>query len=188
MVYLGMPHPRLEIKNHLKENEVKKRYLSCQNGVEKIHWQVIWLLAKKDNPLSTEEVSKVIGYSSDWVRKLARRYNEEGPDGIEDKRKHNGTEFLLDEKEKRTLEKKLSSSPIDGGLWNGRKVSLLIQEIIGRKVSLVTGWKYLKSLGYSLQVPRPMHTNSATEQEQATFKKNSKNTSKISKQNSPKSK
>jgi len=169
-----MAHPRLKIVPHLSPSEVKSRYQNCSNAVEKIHWQAIWLLCKEDNPLSTEDVAKVIGYSAGWVRVLARRYNEDGPNGIEDKRKENGVEPLLNEAQRKVLEEKLMNDPPDGGLWTGRKVSLAIKEIIGRKVSLVTGWSYLKSIGFTLQVPRPSHTQSATREEQEAFKKNFK--------------
>lgn len=172
MLVLSVAHPSLKIAPHLTPSEVKLRYQSCTNAVEKTHWQVIWLLGKETSPLRSEEVAKVIGYSADWVRKLARRYNAEGPCGIEDKRKENGVEPLLNDEQRKKLEARLEKPPTDGGLWNGRKVSLAIQEIIGRKVSFVTGWAYLKSLGFSLQTPRPAHSESATPEEQAAFKKN----------------
>ena len=178
-----MPHPSLKIVAHITPAEVKLRYLNCTNSVEKIHWQAIWLLCKENNPLKADEVAKVIGYCDDWVRKLARRYNAEGPDGIEDKRKHNGVAPLLNEEQLKQLEAKVNGPAPDGGLWTGRKVALAIREIIGRKVSLVTGWSYLNLIGFTLQVPRPSHTQAATPEQQETFKKNSKNTSKSYKQN-----
>ena len=183
-----MSHPHLKIQAHLSPSEVKSRYQNCLNAVEKIHWQAIWLLGKEDSPLNTEEVAKVIGYSPGWVRRIARRYNEEGPDGIEDKRKHNGVAPLLNEDQMKQLEDKVSGPAPDGGLWTGRKVALAIKEIIGRKVSLVTGWNYLNSIGFTLQVPRPSHTKAATDEEQEAFKKNSKRISMSYKKSSPKKK
>ena len=35
----------------------------------------------------------------------------------------------------------------------------------------VSGWKYLKRLGYTLQTPRPQHQAAATPEAQQTFKK-----------------
>ena len=40
-----------------------------------------------------------------------------------------------------------------------------------RRVSDVSGWKYLKRLGYTLQTPRPQHQAAATPEAQQTFKK-----------------
>ena len=168
----GMSHPNLKIVQHLTPSEVKSRYQNCSNAVEKIHWQAIWLLCKENNPLKTEEVAKVIGYSAGWVRVLARRYNQEGPQGVEDKRKENGVEPLLNEEQRKQLENKINNEAPDGGLWTGRKVAQAMQEIIGRKVSFVTGWSYLKLLGFTLQAPRPCHTQAASPEDQADFKKN----------------
>ena len=138
---------------------------------EKTHWQTIWLLGR-DNHLRAEEVASIIGYSPDWVRKIVRRYNKYGPKGLEDKRKDNGAKAILDKTQLKQLAEKLKKPPIDGGLWNGRKVSFAMQEIIGQKVSFVTGWNYIKSLGFSLQIPRPSHNKAANKEEQVAFKKN----------------
>ncbi len=40
-----------------------------------------------------------------------------------------------------------------------------------RPVSDVSGWKYLKRLGWTLQTPRPQHQAAATADEQQAFKK-----------------
>ncbi len=45
--------------------------------------------------LKAEEAAEVTGVTADWTRKIVRRYNEEGPQGVYDKRKANGTEPLL---------------------------------------------------------------------------------------------
>ena len=171
-----MAQKSLVIKSHLSAGEVHKRYTQCTSSIEKTHWQIIWLLSRKDNPFKADEVAKMIGCTPDWVRKLARRYNAEGPLGLRDKRSENGNDPLLKKNQCRKLEKALAKAPVDGGLWNCKKVSEWIGAEIGCKVSVVTGWNYLRSLGYSVQVPRPRHKNAATPEEQAAFKKNSAKT------------
>ena len=171
-----MAQKSLVIINHLSASELHKRYTKCKSSIEKTHWQIIWLLARKENPLISEEVAKIIGCTPDWVRKLARRYNAEGPLGLRDKRSENGNDPLLKKNQFKKLEKALAGAPVDGGLWNCKKVSEWIGAEIGCKVSVVTGWTYLRLLGYSVQVPRPRHKNAATPEEQATLKKNSAKT------------
>jgi transposase len=171
-----MAQRSLKIKDHLSPQQIHKRYIQCNGAVEKTHWQIIWLLARQDDPLKADEAAKVIGCSPDWVRKLARRYNAEGPTGLRDKRSENGNDPLLNKEQFKKLEKALREPPVDGGLWNCKKVSEWICSEIDCKVSVVTGWNYLRSLGYSIQVPRPRHKNAATTAEQDTFKKNSAKT------------
>ncbi len=72
-------------------------------------------------------------------------------------------------------EKVASGISPDGGLWTGPKVALYLSEILGKKISKVTGWKYLIAMGFSLQVPRPAHEKRATPEECEAFKKNSAN-------------
>ena len=60
---------------------------------------------------------------------------------------------------------------LNGGLWTGPKVAAWISETLQRRVSDVSGWKYLKRLGYTLQTPRPQHQAAATPEAQQTFKK-----------------
>lgn len=168
-----MPYPCLTIQTHLKPKEIYKRYLSSEDVTEKSYWQAIWLLGGKEIPLIAEQVADVIGRSPDWVRKLARRYNKEGVAGLVDKRKQNGNTKILNGKEQKRLKAALMKRPADGGLWTGTKVAHWMSEKLERKVSAVTGWRYLQFLGFSLKVPRPRHTDTASLSQQRAFKKNS---------------
>jgi transposase len=171
-----MARQRLTIRQYLSVGELKKLYMDCTDGVEKTHWQTIWLLARTDATFSAEEVGSLLGYCADWVRRLARRYNKMGPAGLEDKRKYNGQKQILSETKRKQLEELLRKRPRDGGLWTSKKVSTWMSGKLARKVSSVTGWKYLKRLGFTLQVPRPKHGSSATKAEQTAFKKTLKTT------------
>lgn len=133
-------------------------------------YQIVWLLAK-GHP--TREVAELCGYSLDWVRKLARRYNQGGPEALGDKRRdHPGGQFILNEKERQELYQALLTSHPDEGLWNSRLVAEWIYQKTGRKVHPQRGWEYLKRLGFSLQRPRPHHRK-ADAQEGEAFKKTS---------------
>jgi transposase len=80
----------------------------------------------------------------------------------------------LNQAQEEALVKTLEKDAPGLGLWTGPKVATWISQKTKQKVSDVTGWQYLRRLGYSLQVPRPQHRKAATPEEQATFKKNSR--------------
>jgi transposase len=180
-----MAYPCLELKHHLTEKELRKRYAECKNGVEKTHWQVIWLMSRKQDKMKAEQVASMIGYSVGWVRNLVRRYNKLGASGLDDNRKNNGNDLILDESQRKKLEAALAQKPLDAGLWTGPKVAAWMTKTLGQKVSTVTGWKYLVRMGFSLQMPRLQHSKSASAKEQNAFKKNSAVIPKNYKQNMP---
>lgn len=165
-----MAYPCLTIQPHLRPKEIYTRYCSSKDVTEKSYWQAIWLLGGKKTPLIAEQVADVIGRSPDWVRKLARRYNKEGVKGLADKRKQNGNTKILNGKGQKRLQAALMRRPGDGGLWTGPKVAHWMSEKLGRPVSAVTGWHYLQFLGFSLKIPRPRHTDTASLSQQRTFK------------------
>ena len=150
---------------------VKQRYLECECLRERTHWHIIWLLADSTHPRTPRQVAEIVGCTPDWVRKLLKRYNAQGEAALRDKRKDNKGQRFLDETQQAALEAALSAPPADGGLWTGPKVAAWISETLQRRVSDVSGWKYLKRLGYSLQTPRQHHQRAATPDVQQTFKK-----------------
>ncbi|MBD3884883.1 helix-turn-helix domain-containing protein [Phormidium tenue FACHB-886] len=79
-----MSRPRIQITPHLDYAELIQRYQNCQNPKVKNYWLVIQLLSQPDTPLTAEQVAERLGLSTDWVRKLAHRYNRLGPDGLAD--------------------------------------------------------------------------------------------------------
>ena len=160
-----------QVDPHFSVEKLKDRYLNCEHPKERTHWHIIWLLAQTDIPRTPREVAAIVGCSPDCVRKLRRRYNAHGEDALIDKRKTNGGKRCLDESQQQQLEIALSNPPPDGGLWTGPKVASWISEQIGRPVSTVTGWKYIKRLGFTLQTPRPRHQAAASPEAQAEVKK-----------------
>lgn len=159
-----MPRARIEIVPHLDYAELTQRYRRCRDVKERTRWLVIRLLSRPGNPMKVEQVAEITGLSPDWVRKIARRYNHNGADGIVDghQKKPGGKQKTLTDEQLQELFEKLQSPPKDGGLWSGPKVGELIQQQFGIRIHRVTAWKQLRRLGFSLQVPRPLHSRSAT--------------------------
>lgn len=136
---------RLQLAEHLDMDELYRRYRKAKNPVERTHWQIVWL---KSQGKKTNEIARATGYSSVWVRQVIHRYNDEGPDGLIDRRKFNpGATPLLDDHEQEMLRDALQRPAPDGGAWNSRKVAEWIADRTGRDtVHPQRGWDYLKRL------------------------------------------
>ncbi len=84
---------RIEIVPHLSLTELQVRYRSAKNPVTRSQYQIIWLLASGKK---TEEVAIATGYTVQWVREVARRYNHSGIEELGDRRQNNpGRQPLL---------------------------------------------------------------------------------------------
>lgn len=152
-------------------SEVEERLRKSQSVAEHRHWQVLLLLMQGQG---SGEVSRTVGYSVGWVRQLVGRYNTQGCEAVGDGRGANpGARPLVDEalrEELRALLAEPVPAALGGGLWNGVKVAVWLQERLGRPVHRQRGQEALQALGYSCQVPRPRHAK-ADPQQQEAFKK-----------------
>ena len=161
---------QLKIAPHLSVEELEINYRRASNPIERTRYQIIWLLAKGR---VSAEVAQVTGYSQEVVRRMARRYNQAGIQGLADRRQiHPGGQPMLSDTQQALLWQALSGSAPDGGLWNGRKVADWIGELIGHQVSRQRGWEYLRQMTFRQRVPRPQHTD-ADPLSQQQWKKNS---------------
>jgi transposase len=159
---------RLSVPPHLTLDELAQRYRRADDPVARSHWQIVWLLS---GGTPTAEVARVTRYSVNWVREIARRYREEGPAGIGDRRHGNpGAMPLLATSQQEQLRLALGGPAPDGGLWTGRHVARWIGETIGRPVDPARGWEWMRRLGFTPQRPRPRETR-ADPVAQAAFKK-----------------
>ncbi len=166
---------RLELSPHASTEELEHRYRKAKDPVERSHRQIVWLLSEGR---TTREVCEVTGYSPGWVRRIARRYNERGVEGLGDRRHGNPgarERALLDEEGQAELrEALLEGPPPGGGMWSGPKVARWIEQRNGlKKVHVQRGFEYLRKVGMSPQVPRPSNAQGADASEQEAFKKSS---------------
>jgi transposase len=153
-----MANARLPVVLHLPPEEIGRRYRSCRSGVEKTHWQVLWLLTRPDRPFSPAQAAQQVGLSAVWARQILKRWN-----GLVDRRvEANGGQSKLTPEQHIDLWAALRKSPPDGGLWTGTKVAAFVLQRWGVRVCKQTGWEWLSGLGFSLQVPRPIHPEAAT--------------------------
>lgn len=159
---------RLPIPAHLSLDELEQRYRRATDPVARSHWHILWLLA---SGMATAEVARVTRYSVNWVREIARRYREEGPSAIGDRRHANpGAVPLLDATQREQLRAALGGPTPDGGVWTGRQVAAWMSQLLGRPISAQRGWEWLRRLGFTPQQPRPRETR-ADPAAQEAFKK-----------------
>ncbi len=167
-----MAHPRLSISPHLTHEEIAARCRTCRSGLEKTHWEALRLLTRPVDPPPAAAVADALGLSAGWVRSLIRRWNAEGPDGLADRRKAtNGGREKLSIDRQVDLWDALRHAPPDGGLWTGPKVAAYVRGRWGVIVAKSTGWRWLRGLGFSLQVPRPRHPEAATPADRRAWKR-----------------
>jgi transposase len=167
-----MARPRLPIVPHPSPDQIARRYRACRGGVEKTHWQALWLLTRPEDPPAPAEVARQVGLTPAWVRTLLKRWNAEGPDGLADRRAaRNGGKPKLSAEQQAALFEALQGRPDDGGLWTGPKVAAYARDRWGVAVRAETGGRWLTRLGLSPQVPRPRNPGAATADEQRRWKR-----------------
>jgi transposase len=150
-----MARPLL-IPPHLTLDELEQRYRRSGDPVARSQWQIVWLLV---GGAATTAVARSTGYAVNGVREIARRYREDGPAGIGDRRHGNpGAAPLLAATQQEALRRALGGPPPGGGLWTGRSVAAWMSAALGRSVSPQRGWEWLRRLGYTPQRPRPRET------------------------------
>jgi transposase len=160
---------RIQLKPHLTTEELGTRYRSCQKPQEKVRWHALYLISKG---MVAADAARRVGRASSWITSLARRFNRDGAAAIARQKSAKPSHHAkVDAKLGKELDKALRTPAPDGGLWTAPKVAAWIREKTGQAVHHTTGWRALRRLGFSLQVPRPANKRRATLEEQAEFKK-----------------
>src|SRR5258707_6739450 len=157
----------IHLEPHLSLDELAQRYRSTKDPVERSRWHFLWLLARG---LTAQVIAGMTGYSAYWIGRIARRYNECGPDGVKDQRhRARPGKLLLTAAQQDELLVALGGPAPRHDRWNGRTVAEWIAHCLKRPVCRQLGWPYLRRLGARLRVPRPRHVQ-ADPQAQADFK------------------
>jgi transposase len=162
----------LKLVRHLTESEIEERYRQARSGVEKIHYQIIWLMSQGKHP---PEIAEVTGYGEPWLRVLIKRYNELGPRALVDSRPgKSGAKRLLTPEQEKSLCAEIDQGLEAGQTWSGPQVAQRMSDLLGQPIYAARGWEFLKRWGYRHKVPRPRHTK-ADPEKQSGFKKSSNN-------------
>jgi len=89
---------RVQIAPHLSVEELEQRYRQASDGIERSHYQILWLLSQGR---TTAEVAQITSYSCSWIYELVWGYNRLGAESLGDKRQQNRgrTPLLNDEQQ-----------------------------------------------------------------------------------------
>ena len=152
---------RVPFTRHLPVAKLRYRCVSCRHPVEKPRRHALRLLARTDHPRTPAEVADVVGSSAVTARHVPHRWNGRGPDGVADRRAGDGAAPRLTARRRDALYAALQKRPPDGGVWTGPKVARHVRDRWRIEVGPVTGWRWPRDLGLTLQAPRPSHPKSA---------------------------
>ena len=157
----------IHLAPHLSVDELAGQYRATKDPIERSRWHFLWLLARG---LTAKVIAGITGYSAYWIGQIARRYNQQGSDGVKDRRRQTrpGKRLLTAAQQEEVLEALGRPAP-QHDRWNGRIVAEWIAHQLERPVCRQLGWIYLRRLGARLCVPRPRHVD-ADSQAQADFK------------------
>lgn len=156
---------------HLTVDELEARYKAASSAADARRFHALWLIAQGHTAVAA---AALVGLRWRWVSVLVQRYNQHGPDGLQDRRHANpGQPPLLSAEHLLALDAALQTAPADGGQWSGPHVAAWVQQHLAITISSHVGWLYLRRLGYTLQQPRPQSAQAANPQEQQRWKKNS---------------
>lgn len=162
---------RIHLQPYLSIDELEHRYRTAKEPNERTWWQILWLLAQGR---TATDLSAVIGYRAYWIGQIAKRYNEQGPEGMRNRR--HTTSYrpapVLSPDLQEELRAAFSQAAAQNQHWSGTDVATWMSERLGRPVSYSLGWSYLVKLKHSLQTSRPRHAL-ADGEEQGSFKKSS---------------
>jgi transposase len=153
---------------HLTSSELEQRYRVAKEPNERSWWQILWLLSQGR---TGREVATVTGYSPYWIGQIAKRYNQQGPNGMQNRR--HTTSYrpppALTLAQQEELRQTLAAAA-KRQRWTGYDVAAWISERLGRPVAYSLGYAYLQRLKHSQQLPRPLHVQADVAAQEA-FKK-----------------
>jgi transposase len=166
----------IKLSTKLSVEELEQRYRRASEGMERSHWQLIWLLAQ-GHP--AYEIAQMTGYSAYWIGQVARRFNDEGAQGLVNhrRRSHRRTRrpdprtLLPTAQDLEELRAALMGPAPQEDVWNSRTVAAWLSARAGRRVSAHAALRYLRLLDFTPQAPRPRHTKAAGPAERAAWKK-----------------
>lgn len=161
--------PQLELKGEHSVEELKAHFRRCTCAVERRRTQVLWWLREGR---SRKEVMDLSAYSSFSVLDIIKRYNEQGLEGLKDRRHDNpGAPSLLSDEELLLLAQVVRKDFEKGIVWDGAKVVRWLHQELGKDVHISRTYEALSAIGFSPQLPRPAHVK-ADKLAQERFKKN----------------
>ena len=94
-------------------------------------------------------IAESTGYTRAWIGQIAKRYNEQGPDGMHNRRHTTSWRAprMLSAEQQEELRQALAGPAPDGAkYWRARAVADWMAATLGRPVATQRGWDYLQRL------------------------------------------
>lgn len=160
----------IQLATHLSVADLERRYRAASEPHERSWWQILWLLARGQTATA---IADSTGYTRAWIGQIARRYDEQGPEGMINRQRTTSWRAprMLSAAQQEELRAALSGPAPEGGKrWRARDVADWMAAKLGRPVATQRGWDYLQRLKHSQQAPRPQHALADPDQQDA-FKK-----------------
>ena len=66
---------KFQLIAHLAIEAIERRYRGSRDGVERSHWQIIWLLAQGQTMV---QIAATTGYSTRWIRATCTAMDQAG--------------------------------------------------------------------------------------------------------------
>ena len=171
-----MARPK-EIIDEALAAKAKQELAKVYNHKVSLRLQAI--ISCMDHPIST--VADVMGVSRHAVWRWAKRFKEQGVEGLFDRPKgHNPPK--LNEEERKQIARWVREGRNEEGEkvhWTLARLRDEVQRLFGKKVGKTPLWLLVRKMGFRQKVPRPTHVK-ADPKAQKDFKKNFKKSKDIS--------
>jgi transposase len=125
---------------------------------------------------SNADIADISGYSEQGITKLVTRFVNNGIDAIINDKRTSNNRRMTHEEEVIFLEQFVEEA-IAGQVLTVEKILLKFVETTGKESNTETIYKLLKRHGWRKLCPRPMHPNTASDEEIEASKKELKKTS-----------
>src|SRR6266851_2651304 len=124
----------IHLATHLSVDDLEQRYRAAHEPHERSWWQMLWLLARGQTALA---IADSTGYTSAWIGQIAKRYNEQGPAGMVNRRRTTSWRAprMLSLQQQEELRAALAGPTPDGAKrWRARDVAEWMAATLGRPV------------------------------------------------------
>ena len=129
---------RIHLQPYLSVDELEQRYRTAKEPNERTWWQILWLLAQGR---TATELAAVIGYRAYWIGQIAKRYNEQGPEGMHNRR--HTTSYrpapVLSAEQLEDLHAAFSEAAAQHQHWTGTEVATWMSQRLGRRSPTIWG-------------------------------------------------
>src|SRR5690242_19774938 len=113
----------MHLAAHLSVADLEHRYRAAYEPHERSWWQILWLLARGQTATA---IADSTGYTRAWIGQIAKRYNEQGPEGMVNRRRTTSwraPRMLAAEQQEELRQALTGPTPTGAKRWTARAVA-----------------------------------------------------------------